>query len=93
MERRARTKSKLIVGKPKEKEIKRMEGRGVSREAESGGRETRRMPIGQTKRTNKGEREICRGRERMQRTEDNSSVKVDKERRTETEQESARGSD
>lgn len=93
MEGRARTKSKLIVGKPKEKEIKRMEGRGINREAESKGRETRRTPIGQTKRTNKGEREIGRGKERMQRTEDNSSVKVDKERRTETEQESARGSD
>lgn len=37
-------KSKLIVGKPKEKEIKRMEGRGVNREAESRGRETRRTP-------------------------------------------------
>lgn len=62
MERRARTKSKLIVGRPKEKEIKGMEGREVNREAESRGRETRRMPIGQTKRTNKGEREICGGK-------------------------------
>lgn len=43
MERRARTKSKLIVGRPKEKEIKGIEGREVNREAESRGRETRRM--------------------------------------------------
>lgn len=40
MERRARTKNRLIVGKPKEKEVKRIEGRGTNRKEENRGRET-----------------------------------------------------
>lgn len=45
---------------------------------------------GQTE-TGTNEKGRCVERKRMQRTEDNGSVKVDKERRTETEQESTRG--